>query len=435
VSRLGVRTRVVGAFALVMAVLLAVAGVAIRQGVEAELTDATDDALEAHAELVVDRLDAGRAPGDPGSEDRFVQVIGPGGELRFASPGVPDALVGLAREEPRTVALPEAEDEAEDGFDEDRARVLARAARDGQVVIVGASVEATEDALGALGGVLLVALPLALVLACAAGWVAVGSALRPVERMRRRAAGISETSLDERLPLPEADDELRRLGETLNAMLGRLETALARERSFVADASHELRTPLAILRTELELATRGDRRPDELRAAIVSALEETGKLTALTDDLLLLARSDHGRLSLHREPVDLRALADATAERFAVRAPIAVTGPEVVVEADRARLEQALGGLVENAVRHGAPPVAIRVEPPGTLVVADRGPGVPEGVDVFERFTRGDAARTTEGTGLGLPIVRAIATAHGGRVELRPRAGGGTEAALIVPSS
>ena len=139
--------------------------------------------------------------------------------------------------------------------------------------------------------------PVALLLASLAGYVLAGAALRPIEAMRRRAQEISTASLDERLPVPAARDEVARLGETLNAMLARIEDGLARERRFVADASHELRTPLALLKTELELALRRARSPEELQAAIESAAGETDRLARMADDLLLLARSDQGQLA------------------------------------------------------------------------------------------------------------------------------------------
>ena len=147
--------------------------------------------------------------------------------------------------------------------------------------------------------ILLIGGPVALLLASLAGYAVSGTALRPVEAMRRRAAEISAAEPDQRLPLPEANDELRRLGETLNQMLGRLEAALERERTFVDDASHELRTPLAMHKTELELALRYAKTPEEMRAAIASAIVEVDRLSALAEDLLVLARSEQGKLALH----------------------------------------------------------------------------------------------------------------------------------------
>src|SRR5262249_11541251 len=151
-----------------------------------------------------------------------------------------------------------------------------------------------------------------------------------------------------------------RLGVTLNEMLGRLEETLARERRFVADASHELRSPLALLKTELELALRGRRSPDELEASLRSAAAETDRLAQLADDLLVLARADQGRLPLRREPVPARELLTRVAARFRARGraagrPIEVVAADgLVASADELRLEQAVGNLVENAFRHAA---------------------------------------------------------------------------------
>ena len=186
------------------------------------------------------------------------------------------------------------------------------------------------------------------------------AALRPVERMRRRAALISDRSLSERLPVPGTDDEIGRLGRTLNEMLARLEQALETERAFAADASHELRTPLAILRGELEVALRRERSPEELRATIAAALDEAVRLSRLADDLLVMARADAGHLELQVEPLDAAGLLETVRDRFAGRAAEPAgrleveAGDPLVLRGDRARLEQALGNLVDNALRHGA---------------------------------------------------------------------------------
>src|SRR5262249_51511614 len=150
----------------------------------------------------------------------------------------------------------------------------------------------------------LIAGPVALLLASLAGYLLAGVALRPVEAMRRRAAEISAETPGERLPVPATSDELERLGETLNEMLERLEDALRREREFVADAGHELRTPLALLRTELELALRHAESPDELRAAVRRSAAEVDRLAQLSEDLLLLARTEHGELPLNVETLE-----------------------------------------------------------------------------------------------------------------------------------
>ena len=231
--------------------------------------------------------------------------------------------------------------------------------------------------------------------------------------------------------MPRSRDELSRLAETLNEMLARLEAAFEHERRFVDDASHELRTPLALLRTELELALRHPRSREELERALRSAAEDTERLSRLAEDLLLFARVDEGRLPLRCVEVDAEEaarrrrrtlrVAGARGRTRALRVDVCRRSE---VDADPARIEQALGNLVENALAYGAGAVVLsaraedgRVE----LHVTDEGPGVPPDFlpRAFDRFSRADEARGGGGTGLGLAIVDLIARAHDG--ERRPR--------------
>ena len=269
-----------------------------------------------------------------------------------------------------------------------------------------------DEVLATLLALLLVVGPVALLLATFAGYRLAGAALRPVESMRREAAEISSATSGRRLPVPEARDEVRRLGETLNEMLERLDEGLLRERRFVADAGHELRTPLALLRTELELALRRPRSPEELERAIRSATEEVERLIRLAEDLLVLDRS--GEAALRLVELDARELLDAVARRFAARAAEEGRAIEVHgsgnLHGDRDRLEQALGSLVDNALTHGGGVVRLEAASDGdwvTLQVADAGEGFPPEFlpHAFERFSRADSARTTGGAGLGLAIV------------------------------
>jgi signal transduction histidine kinase len=285
--------------------------------------------------------------------------------------------------------------------------------------------------------------PVALVLVFGLGYLLAGAALRPVEAMRRRAAAIGPDRRGERLPLPAARDEVRRLGETLNAMLGRLEDAVERERAFVADAGHELRTPLSVLKAELEVAGDPRRTPDELREAIRSAAEEVDRLAALSEDLLAAARVEDGRLTVRPEDVDAAEMLGHVRERFALRAASAGRAIEVDVppglriRADPLLLGQAVGNLVDNALRHGEGTVrvSVRADADARLValrVADEGAGFPPDFAprAFERFTRADQARTRGGgAGLGLAIVAAIARAHGGEAVIDTTA---PSAAVVV---
>jgi signal transduction histidine kinase len=244
----------------------------------------------------------------------------------------------------------------------------------------------------------------------------------------------------------DADDEIARLGTTLNAMLDRLDAAFAREQTFVADASHELRTPLAILKTELELALRSGRSQDELLDALRSAADETDRVAQLAEDLLVIARSDRGQLPVRLTAVDAGALLESVRERFARRGAeqgraldVSVTGT-VELSADPLRVEQALGNIVDNALRHGAGTVRLSAaERDGTveLRVSDQGGGFPDAFldRAFERFTRADDARARGGSGLGLAIVVAIARAHGGSAGARNRDGGGAEVWIDLPKS
>ena len=262
--------------------------------------------------------------------------------------------------------------------------------------------------------------------------------------MRRRAAEISAQTPGERLPVPATNDELERLGTTLNEMLERLEDALQRERDFVADAGHELRTPLSLLRTELELALRHSDSPEELRAAVRRSAKEVDRLAQLAEDLLLIARSERGELPLQVETVDADELLASVVRRFRWRADEAdrALRPETAdglrVRADRLRLEQALGNLVDNALRHGGGRVTLRaaaVNGSIELHVRDEGPGFPpDFLDrAFERFTLPDTARDGAGAGLGLSIVRMIAEAHGGSARAENAQGGGADVWLAVP--
>jgi signal transduction histidine kinase len=277
------------------------------------------------------------------------------------------------------------------------------------------------EALETLLTALLIGGPIVLVLASLAAYRLAAAALRPVESMRREAEAISALEPDRRLDVPATADEIGRLARTLNEMLDRLETALERERRFVADASHELRTPLAALRTELELALRRERTPAELEQALASAAEETERLSQLAEDLLVLARSNGGVLPVRREQIDAEDLLAGVGERYTSRAvragrSLALSAPAgLIVTGDRLRLEQALGNLVENALRHGRGGIEVRAVPADGSVelhVTDEGDGL-DPDEAFRPFARGDDADPA-GAGLGLAIVDVIARAHGG---------------------
>jgi signal transduction histidine kinase len=272
------------------------------------------------------------------------------------------------------------------------------------------------------------------------------AALRPVERMRSQAERITESQLSARLPVSDDSGEVTALGRTLNSMLDRVEEAVTRERRVVSDASHELRTPLTTLRAEVDLALMGDRGSAELRAALESASEEAKRMSRLADDLLVLARADQGRLPLHPRPLAARELLEDAAGRARAGAEIrgrsvAIAGPcdGCDVRADPDRAAQALDNLITNALLYGDGTITLsaRITPRHVeLHVTDEGRGFPRDLlpRAFERFGRGPHARATEpGSGLGLALVEAVATAHGGGAAVSNRPGGGADVSFTLP--
>ena len=454
-SRLPIRARVTLVFAGAMAILLAGLGLFIYLRYESQLDEAIDQGLRSRADEIgaIVGAQGPSALADPDadrlveSEETFTQLVAPSGRILGSSAQL-DGRPVLDREQlagaaggPISFDAP-----APPGIEGD-VRVVATPAageRGSAVLVVGTSLDDRTEALGNLAALLLVGGPIALLLASLAGYLSIGAALRPVEEMRRRAAAISAAAPGDRLPVPAADDEIHRLGETLNEMLARLELAIERERTFVDDASHELRTPLALLKTELELVQRYSVDPEDFKAAVDSARVEVDRLIELAEALLVVARSDEGDLALDVAPVDVAGLLGEMAERFrpgfvaAGRSIEVEADPELVVGADRLRIEQALTNLIENARRHGDGAVTLQASAAGGAVelhVLDRGSGFEESFlpSAFERFSRADAGRTGAGNGFGLTIVKAIASAHGGSAGARNRPGGGADVWIAIP--
>jgi heavy metal sensor kinase len=448
-SRLPIRLRLTLAFALAMAVVLAATGVFLYLRLASSLDETIDEGLQARAAELAPLAGRSTPPlQDRGSagDEAFAQVFDRDGRVIDATPQIGERpLVDAdARARASAQGALSLERSAVEGIEGGaRLLVVPLEGRSGTLV-VGASLEERDEALRGFLGELFLIGPAALLLASLLGYGIATAALRPVEAMRSEADAVSGAEPGRRLPLPRSRDEVSRLGETLNAMLGRLESALERERSFVADASHELRTPLALLKAELEVALRRPRSKEELEQALRSAAAETDRLSQLAEDLLVLARSDRGMLPLRIEPVSARDIAARVAERFAHRAQavnrtIEVNAsPEIDIVADGPRLEQALGNLVDNAFRHGGGAIRLSAaERNGTVEfhVVDEGAGFPPEFlpRAFDRFSRADEARTRGGTGLGLAIAQVIARAHGGSAHAVNRDGAGADVWLSIP--
>ena len=292
-------------------------------------------------------------------------------------------------------------------------------------------VDSVQVAAGVSVGVLVIASLLA--------WVIAGRVLAPLRDLRDTAQGITDTDLTQRIEV-RGRDEVAELGRTFNDMLDRLEGAFASQRAFVSDAGHELRTPITIIRGHLELL--GDD-PRERADTVELVTDELDRMSRFVDDLLTLAKAERGDF-LRPGPLDLDELTEEllTKAKGLARRDWRLEGNAPgCITADRQRVTQAMMNLAHNAVQHTGEGERIALgsalrDGEARLWVRDSGPGVPvdQQARIFERFARaGQGGRRSEGAGLGLAIVQAIAEAHGGRVELDSREGGGSVFTLVLP--
>jgi len=444
-QRTGLQTRVTLLAGAAVAVALLAGSLLLVGLLRAGLTGAVDDRAEQRL-VEVERLVAEqRLPAVLPAADPtvLVQVLDRAGGVVAATTGTSRAVPLLTPPEVEAAvasggALDVAGSRAGYG---DALRVQALATESGPVVVAAVPVTAIDDPLRLVRTGLLVGIPLLLLVSAGGVWLTVGRTLRPVKQLRAGAAAVTAAEPARRLPVPAAEDEVRRLAETLNGMLDRLETGGARQRAFVADAAHELRSPLTAIRTTLEVAlVHPD--PEGPEASMQVALEEVLRMGRLVDDLLLLARLDAGAVRAG-VPVDLAdVVRDVTATVTMTRSrPVQV---ELDLEAapvlaDRDALGRVVRNLVENAARHAETTVRVQVRDGAqvALCVDDDGPGIPSAdrERVFDRFTRLDTPRSrdTGGAGLGLAIVRELVTSMGGSVAVEQSPAGGARLRLLLP--
>ncbi|MCW2839804.1 MAG: hypothetical protein JWR55_1287 [Aeromicrobium sp.] len=314
---------------------------------------------------------------------------------------------------------------------------------DGQLctIVIATSVGSQSESVSALVRYLVVLVPVGSVLVAIGMWIVVGRSLRPVERIRLRVANIGAKHLGERVPVPDSDDEIARLAQTMNEMLERLDTGHRLQRAFVADASHELRSPLTSLSTSLDVVGESPSADRWVETRTVMTAE-VARMARLVDDLLLLAKADDRGMVLQVEDVDLDDIVEDEARRLRSHERLQVTTAVVPVRVrgDRGRLARAVRNVVENAAAAASGTVFVGLDVTdgsARIAVEDDGPGVPrEHRDrVFERFVRLDDSRSRDsgGSGLGLAIVREIVASHGGTVTMDHAPMGGARVVLTVP--
>lgn len=443
----GVRFRMTLFATATVGLVLLLGGVALIQTTQASQTASIQTTVETRAQDIATLIAEGTLSDLlPGRGEAIVaQVVTSDGTVIASSPDIvgepPLVETLLSPGETFDVQVPEAaSDPGQDGHaDIDRVVVGGLGVNSPQgelTILVSGSLDPVSESIAALVPVLILILPIVLVVVAGVVWVLTGRALAPVEAIRSQAEDIGAEALDLRVPVPDSGDEIECLAVTMNEMLDRLDEAARTQRRFVADASHELRSPVAAIRTMLEVA---QRHPDTVDAVpfIEDLLYEDTRLEMLTADLLTLARHDERALSMKAQPFDVCSLLaeEASSARSRSDRDVAIDADgSATVLGDRDRLSQALRNLIDNALRHSDRRVWLSCtthDADVLITVSDDGPGVPvdKRESVFDRFVRLDdsRARTDGGSGLGLPVCRALVRAHGGTVScVEPERGGAT---------
>lgn len=446
-----IRLKLALQFSAVTLLLLLAVGAIFGIDLRTDLQRSMDTGLRSSADDLIAQLDvAGPVVGDATANGRALRLpAGSYGQVLDSSGRLVQSTLDARSRPLLTPAQVAAASRGQQFFDgvmqpdrrgpttvrQQQVRILAEpTGQPGLVVAVATNREVLDEAIERAATQLLLIGSIVLLLAGPGAWLLARAALRPVERMRAQAAELQASDAGAGLPVPGGRDEISRLGDTLNALLGRLHEAYERERAFVADAGHELRTPLTVLRGELELARRPGRSSEQLAATVEVAAEQTERLIRLAEDLLVLDRDEHETARFVR--FDLVELAEGA--RLSTLAGLGARPISIAVEApirplpvwgDPDRIRRALDNVVANALRFSPDGGCIEVgvtESAGyaELTVTDQGPGFPpEFLPVaFERFRRHDPARTRieqdggeqASTGLGLAIVRSAMRAHSG---------------------
>jgi signal transduction histidine kinase len=445
--RLSLRLRMILATAVVVAAVLSIGGALILLAVRAELIDTANEVGMANAADVAEMAAAGTLPQplpvmhDP---EVAVQVVSAGRVLTHSVNVAADLPFELPTERPGVSEVLKVDELPVAEAGPYRVTALGTVTPDGAATIyVAISMQDLDDimetatAIGAIGLILL------LLVLCGVMWLVLGRTLAPVERIRQQADAITGRRLDRRVLEPVQHDEIGRLARTMNAMLGRLQDSAERQNRFVADAAHELRSPVASLRAQLETARSGDGvvHDGQLRSDL---LQETLRMQTMVDRLLMLARNDAGDLAPGQDVVDLDdTVDDVVSSLVESRVPLdlsQVSPAQVTGDADL--LEQVVRNLVQNAVRYARSQVRVGLctqSGQAVLTVEDDGPGIPteRRSEVFDRFTRLDAARDRDGggVGLGLAIVAEIVRVHSGGIDVDRASIGGARFRVHLPQA
>jgi signal transduction histidine kinase len=464
-ARLPLRIRLVAGFSAAMFVVLLAAGTFVYWRVDYALDRGLDTELSRATEAIAPLVDDGGEVSDPAAAkatgvawqvlDSPGTVLDHGGQAT-TTPMISADQLARVGSGPATYNVGELLPVSRDPY---RLRVTPLSSGADGYLLVGVRRDHRDEALRELLLQLVLAGLGALVVTAFVGERLARAALRPVERYRRSAAAIAEGAAELRLDVPsERDDEVTRLGHTLNDMLATLERALDRERQFVNEASHELRTPITLLTSRIQLAGRRSRTQAEHEKILAELQVDLDRLARLAEQLLELGVAGAGT---HRATTDVAAVAARLVEQRRLVAgageiTAGLPGPAVRVDVPELEIERVLTNLLDNAAVHGAPPFRVTVDRPAPgwarLCVCDAGPGMPPDLleNATRRFARSDEARVRPGAGLGLALVETLVNkadgelrlchgghhvAHGHRAPVECDHGAGMTVTVLVPTS
>ena len=316
------------------------------------------------------------------------------------------------------------------------------------IVQVASPLNLVYSGLNKLRTTLLVLIPLTVFLTAAPGVFLVKLTLNPVDSMIKTIRQITAENLNLRVSIPDTKDEIKRLADTFNDMLDRLDHAFSFQKQFIQDVSHELRTPLTILKGEFEIALKKIRSPQEYKSVLASSLEEINKISQMVEGLLTLARFDSREIKLTIKRLELNALLESVLDDMRVLAfqkAISIdllSQNEIILEADENQMRCVFVNLLDNAIKYtpSKGKIVVRIQKNhkfARIRVSDTGIGIPENEIhlVFDRFYQVEKSRSGSGFGLGLSIVKSIIDAHHGRIEVESNHGQGTTFTLFLPLS
>ncbi len=472
-ERIPIRIRLSLSHALSMALLFSVIGMGVFRVVEDSVFQALDTTLLTSAKTLrdaqmsqADRTSAFRNPlywesmideffGGQRYVKAYAQLVDTSGKVRARTNNMrvnlPVTPLALSRSDKGLETYETFSNSSSSTWRQITLPVVRNNKFTGELIQVGASIASSTNTVNSVKVMLWVSLSLGLIASVLFGYLLLKWSFKPVARITNEVARMGFTdNFDRRLKLPKADDELRQLVRTFNEMLGRIEDGFGRLRRFAGDVSHELRTPIAVLRGEAELALRRERSGEEYRETLLTIVNESSQMSAIVEDLLLLARAQGESIPIHPESVAVRDLVNelehSVRKNFEEKQVVLTTSlgdlGGYYLQIAKGYIVIAIKNILLNACKHSSSSQAVELEVRETaseirFVIIDHGEGIPleDMPYIFDLFYRADTARnrSTGGVGIGLSLARALIHLHGGKIEVSTTEGGGASFVVALP--